>query len=180
MTNDNWKAGLPVLALLAGLGVFARCWRHPIFPGRSRRRAARLDRARDARKRRLDRAAPTERTVPRQADPLLLGDRRVADNLGMSEAAVRCRAAFGMLGTLTTAAIAWRILGRRTGLIAGVFYASMILPLALVQLPAHDVGLVPWVNLALLCLWESDSDGSSRRACACIRSGPRRPARCWG
>ena len=86
---------------------------------------------------------------------------------GMSEAAVRLPGLlFGMLGTLTTAAVAWRILGRRTGLIAGMFYASMILPLALVQLPAHDVALVPWVNLALLCFWESDRGGSSRRAWA--------------
>ncbi len=84
---------------------------------------------------------------------------------GMSEAAVRLPGLlFGMLGTLTTAAVAWRMLGRRTGLIAGVFYASMILPLIMVQLPAHDVALVTWVNLALLCLWESDRDGSSRRA----------------
>ena len=37
----------------------------------------------------------------------------------------------------------------------------MILPLALVQVPAHDVALVPWVNLALLCFWESE-----RRPCA--------------
>ena len=86
---------------------------------------------------------------------------------GMSEAAVRLPGLlFGMLGTLTTAAVAWRMLGRRTGLIAGVFYASMILPLALVQLPAHDVALVPWVNLALLCFWESDRGDSPRRAWA--------------
>ena len=39
---------------------------------------------------------------------------------GMSEAAVRLPGLlFGMLGTLTTAAVAWRILDRRTGLIAG-------------------------------------------------------------
>jgi 4-amino-4-deoxy-L-arabinose transferase-like glycosyltransferase len=83
----------------------------------------------------------------------------------MSEAAVRLPGMlFGMFGTLTTAAMAWRMLGRRIGLIAGVFYASMILPLALVQVPAHDVALVPWVNLALLCFWESDNGGSARRA----------------
>ena len=88
---------------------------------------------------------------------------------GMSEAAVRLPGLlFGMLGTLTTAAVAWRMLGRRTGLIAGMFYASMILPLALVQLPAHDVALVPWVNLALLCFWESDP---RRTLPACRRLG---------
>jgi 4-amino-4-deoxy-L-arabinose transferase-like glycosyltransferase len=76
---------------------------------------------------------------------------------GMSEAAVRLPGLlFGMLGTLSTAALAWRTLGRRTGLIAGVFYASMILPSALIQLPAHDAALVAWINLALLCFWESE------------------------
>ena len=76
---------------------------------------------------------------------------------GMSEAAVRLPGLlFGMLGTVTTAAIAWRMLGRRVGLIAGLFYATMALPLALVQLPVHDVALVPLVNLALLCFWEAD------------------------
>ena len=50
---------------------------------------------------------------------------------GMSEAAVRLPGPlFGMFGTLTTAAVGWRMIGRRTGLIAGVFYASMILPLS--------------------------------------------------
>ena len=68
-----------------------------------------------------------------------------------------------MLGTLTTAALAWRILGRNIGLIAGMFYASMILPLALIQVPSHDVALVPWVNLAILCFWESECGHSSRR-----------------
>jgi 4-amino-4-deoxy-L-arabinose transferase-like glycosyltransferase len=41
----------------------------------------------------------------------------------------------------------------------------MVLPLALVQLPAHDVALVPWVNLALLCFWEAD------RAAYAIQAG---------
>ncbi len=84
---------------------------------------------------------------------------------GMSEAAVRLPGLlFGMLGMLTTAVIAWRMLGRLTGLIAGLFYASMFLPVALVQLPTHDVALVFWINLALLCFWESDRGGSQRRA----------------
>ncbi len=84
---------------------------------------------------------------------------------GMSEAAVRLPGLlFGALGTATTAAIAWRLFGRRTGLIAGLFYGSMIVPLALVQLPAHDVALVPWVNLALLCFWQSDRCNLERKS----------------
>ena len=60
--------------------------------------------------------------------------------------------------------------GRRTGLLAGVFYASMVLPLVLVQLPTHDVALVPWVNLAMLCLWEADKQGVKRRGLPAPRS----------
>ena len=44
---------------------------------------------------------------------------------------------------------------QRTGLIAGILYATMILPTALAQAASHDVALVPWINLTLLCLWES-------------------------
>ena len=96
---------------------------------------------------------------------------------GMSEAAVRLPGLlFGMLGTLTTAAVAWRIFGRRIGLIAGVLYASMLLPQAMVQVPAHDVALVTWVNLALLCFWN--------RIAAVPRGGPGHGPRgrraCWG
>ena len=58
------------------------------------------------------------------------------------------------------------MLGRRIGLIAGLFYATMFLPVALVQLPTHDVALVAWVNLALFCFWESDWGGSPQRAWA--------------
>ncbi len=85
---------------------------------------------------------------------------------GDSEAAVRLPGLlFGALGTVSTTALAWRMLGRRTGLLAGLFYASMVLPLALVQIPTHDVALVPLVNLALLCLWESDrAEGQGARS----------------
>ena len=85
----------------------------------------------------------------------------------MSAAAVRLPGLLlGMFGTLTTAAIAWRMFGRRTGVIAGLLYSSMILPLALVQLPGHDVALVLWANLGLFCFWESDGGHSWRRCWA--------------
>ena len=61
---------------------------------------------------------------------------------------------FGLLGAATTGLLAWRMFGRRTGWIAGVFYATTILPMALAQAASHDVALVPWVNLAMLLLWE--------------------------
>jgi 4-amino-4-deoxy-L-arabinose transferase-like glycosyltransferase len=76
--------------------------------------------------------------------------------LGPTEAAVRLPGLmFGLLGAVTTGLLAWRMFGRKTGWIAGVFYATTILPTALAQAASHDVALVPWVNLAMLLLWES-------------------------
>jgi 4-amino-4-deoxy-L-arabinose transferase-like glycosyltransferase len=63
---------------------------------------------------------------------------------------------FGLLGAVTTGLLAWRMFGRATGWIAGVFYATTILPTAMAQAASHDVALVPCVNLAILLLWESD------------------------
>ena len=47
---------------------------------------------------------------------------------------------------------------------AGLFYASTILPMALFQLPDCDTPLLTWINLTLLCFWESDRGNSSWRA----------------
>ena len=75
---------------------------------------------------------------------------------GPNEAAVRLPGLmFGLLGAVTTGLLAWRMFGRKTGWIAGMFYATTILPTALAQAASHDVALVPWVNLAILLLWES-------------------------
>lgn len=76
--------------------------------------------------------------------------------LGDNPAAVRLPGLmFGLLGAATTGLLAWRMFDPRTGLIAATLYATTILPTALAQAAAHDVALVPWVNGALLCLWES-------------------------
>ena len=86
---------------------------------------------------------------------------------GMSEAAVRLPGLlFGLLGAVTTGAVAWRLCGRTTGLVAGLFYTTSALPLALSQAAAHDVALVPWVNLAILSFWESDHVQTRRAALA--------------
>lgn len=76
---------------------------------------------------------------------------------GMHEAAVRLPGLmFGLLGAVTTGIMGWRMLGRPVGLLAGLFYATMILPVALAQAAVHDVSLIPCVNMALLLFWESD------------------------
>ncbi len=79
---------------------------------------------------------------------------------GFSEAAVRLPGLlFALLGAVTTAIVGWRMFGLVVGLLAGVFYTTMILPTALAQAAAHDVALIPWINLALLLFWESEKRG---------------------
>ncbi len=83
---------------------------------------------------------------------------------GMHEAAVRLPGLmFGLLGVITTGIVGWRMFGRGVGLVAGMFYSTMILPVALSQAATHDVALVPWVNLAVLLFWLADQ-ATTRRA----------------
>ncbi len=83
---------------------------------------------------------------------------------GMHEAAVRLPGLmFGLLGAVTTGVVGWRMFGRGVGLVAGMFYGTMILPVALSQAATHDVALVPWVNLAVLLFWLADQ-ATTRRA----------------
>jgi hypothetical protein len=76
---------------------------------------------------------------------------------GMNEAAVRLPGLFfGLLGAITTGIVAWRMFGRMAGWVAFLFYGTMILPVALAQAAAHDVALIPEINLALLLFWQWD------------------------
>jgi 4-amino-4-deoxy-L-arabinose transferase len=89
---------------------------------------------------------------------------------GRTEAAVRAPGlAFGLLGAITTGLLGAALLGRRTGLVAGLLYATMLLPASLNQSPVHDVALVPWTNLALLCFWRAR--GRTRGAAAAYALG---------
>lgn len=87
---------------------------------------------------------------------------------GFSQTAVRLPGLmFGLLGALTTGLLAGRMFGASTGWIAGILYATTILPTALAQAASHDVALIPWINLALLLLWQSQR-GSGRRVAVCL------------
>src|SRR5580704_6619305 len=170
MDNGRWKAGLSGLLLLAALVLMCPLLAAPRIPLVDPDEGLHASVAQEM----VERG---DWIVPRQlqqpfVDKPILYFWAIAASLklfGYSEAAVRLPGLlFGALGTATTAALAWRMLGRRTGLLAGIFYSSMVFPLVLTQLPAHDVALVPWINLALLCLWEADrcagSTGFSRNA----------------
>ena len=91
---------------------------------------------------------------------------------GMNEAAVRLPGLmFGLLGAITTGLVGRRMFGRTTGWVAGIFYGTMILPTALAQAASHNVALIPFINLALLFLWESDRAGSESAAGCAAATG---------
>ena len=88
---------------------------------------------------------------------------------GPSEAAVRLPGLmFGLLGAITTGLLGGRMCGRTTGLIAGILYGTTILPTAMAQAASHDVALIPWVNLAILLLWEAERAVARRAAVCCV------------
>lgn len=92
---------------------------------------------------------------------------------GFNEVAVRLSGLlFGLLGAITTGLLAWRLLGASTGWIAGILYATTILPTALAQAASHDVALIPWINLALLFLWESQRGYNRNELFSCRRRLP--------
>ncbi|MBN1394035.1 MAG: glycosyltransferase family 39 protein [Pirellulales bacterium] len=91
---------------------------------------------------------------------------------GFNEAAVRLPGLmFGLLGAATTGLLAWRLFGASTGWIAGILYATTILPTALAQAATHDVALVPWINLAVLLLWESQRGGKEKTILCIVGAG---------
>ncbi len=131
MRNDNWKASLAGLVVLAALGLVCPLLAARSVPLVDPDEGLHASIAQEM-------AERGDWIVPRQLqepflDKPILYFWAIAASLklfGSSEAAVRLPGLlFGLLGTITTVAIAWRTLGRRTGLVAGVFYASMVLPL---------------------------------------------------
>jgi 4-amino-4-deoxy-L-arabinose transferase-like glycosyltransferase len=90
-------------------------------------------------------------------------------SFGMNEAAVRLPGLmFGLLGAVATGLIGWRMFGRTAGWVSGIFYGTMILPVALAQAASHDVALIPCINLAILFLWESQRALSKPAAAGCV------------
>jgi 4-amino-4-deoxy-L-arabinose transferase-like glycosyltransferase len=75
---------------------------------------------------------------------------------GMREIAVRIPPlVFGLLGMLAVAALARTLFDEQRALIAGIVYASMLLPLGVSQVAVHDVALVPFMCSAAICLFHA-------------------------
>jgi 4-amino-4-deoxy-L-arabinose transferase-like glycosyltransferase len=82
---------------------------------------------------------------------------------GETEAAARLPGlVFGMLGALTTGWLAAIVLRHRAGWIAAPLYATMLVPMALAEVPVHDIALVPFTTGALLAFWRASRAASAR------------------
>src|SRR5262249_24964921 len=68
---------------------------------------------------------------------------------GMNEAAVRLPPLlFGLLGMIAVALVGQSLFGESAGLLAGIAYATMILPLGVSEVAVHDVAVVPFMCAA--------------------------------
>jgi 4-amino-4-deoxy-L-arabinose transferase-like glycosyltransferase len=83
---------------------------------------------------------------------------------GMNEAAVRLPPLlFGALGMLSLALLGAAMFGLNAGLIGGIVYGTMLLPVAISNVAVHDIALVPFMCGAAWCVWRASG---SRRAWA--------------
>jgi 4-amino-4-deoxy-L-arabinose transferase-like glycosyltransferase len=73
---------------------------------------------------------------------------------------------FGLFGMLTVALLGRALFGESAGLVAGIVYGTMLLPMGVSEVAVHDVGVVPFMCLACLCLLppEGGSHGSEKGA----------------
>jgi len=72
---------------------------------------------------------------------------------GHNEAAVRIPPLlFGLFGMATVALLGRALFGESAGLIAGIAYGTMLVPMGVSEVAVHDIGLVPFMCIAALCL----------------------------
>jgi 4-amino-4-deoxy-L-arabinose transferase-like glycosyltransferase len=82
---------------------------------------------------------------------------------GQNEAAVRLPGlVFGALGAITTGWLAASLLGA-AGWWAALVYTTMLVPIGLMEVPVHDIALVPFVNVALLAFWRASRAAATSR-----------------
>ena len=73
--------------------------------------------------------------------------------LGMDETAVRVPPLlFALLGMISVALLGRALAGESAGLVAGIAYATMLLPLGVSEVAVHDVALAPFLCLACWCV----------------------------
>ncbi|HRU07627.1 MAG TPA: glycosyltransferase family 39 protein, partial [Candidatus Brocadiia bacterium] len=76
---------------------------------------------------------------------------------GASAAAARAPGLLlAMLGVVLVGLMGRRLFGDLAGALAGLFYATMVLPAGLAQTAHHDVAMTPMVIRAFWALWEGE------------------------
>ena len=102
-----------------------------------------------------DYVTPTFRGEPFLDKPILFFWAEAASLrlFGHNAAAVRIPPLlFGLFGMITVALLGRALFDESAGLIAGIAYATMLLPMGVSEVAVHDIGLVPFMCLAALCL----------------------------
>jgi 4-amino-4-deoxy-L-arabinose transferase len=86
---------------------------------------------------------------------------------GNNEVAVRLPGLlFGLASAFSTALLAYRLYDWSTGTIALIVALTLIVPFSVAQFATHDVALVPWTNLLVLCWWGATHEISWHRQSA--------------
>jgi hypothetical protein len=82
---------------------------------------------------------------------------------GDTETAVRVPPLlFGLFGMVAVALLGRTLFDESAGLIAGIVYGTMLLPMAVSEVAVHDVGLVPFLCIAATCLARGADHGRWR------------------
>jgi 4-amino-4-deoxy-L-arabinose transferase-like glycosyltransferase len=106
-----------------------------------------------------DYVTPTFRGEPFLDKPILFFWAEAASLrlFGHNAAAVRIPPLlFGLFGMVTVALLGRALVDESAGLIAGIAYGTMLLPMGVSEVAVHDIGLVPFMCLAAYCLVRVD------------------------
>jgi 4-amino-4-deoxy-L-arabinose transferase-like glycosyltransferase len=107
-----------------------------------------------------DYVTPTFRGEPFLDKPILFFWAEAASLrvFGDNAAAVRIPPLlFGLFGMISVALLGRALFGESAGLIAGIAYGTMLLPMGVSEVAVHDIGLVPFMCMAAFFLIRAES-----------------------
>jgi 4-amino-4-deoxy-L-arabinose transferase-like glycosyltransferase len=162
---DRWSRSLLTMAIaacIAGIYIYPLSLRTPLMDPDEGIHATIAQEMVE----RGDYVIPRYLGVPFRDKPILYSASQAVSLriFGLNEAAVRLPGVlFALLGCATTALLAWRMFDSESVLYAALASLTLVLPAILTQSPAHDVALVPFVNLFILSFWEQETATNARR-----------------